>query len=247
MALKRVWIPSPNYSTRSASVRLIVLHTTEGARTYQDLGAYFSKSSVGVSSHVGIDDTLGTIGEYVKRDKKAWTQGNANSYSIAAEQCAFAKWTNAEWQKHPNMLANVAAWIAEEAAFYGIPIVALTTAQAQDGRSKGVCQHINLGAAGGGHVDCDYGTGNYPMAQVISMAKGQAPTPTPPTPTPTPTYQEDDDMIIENKGTTYQLIYNGANSYWRSLPPNAAKEVPTASVIKDDGSLLGLWKVGANG
>jgi hypothetical protein len=248
MALKRVWLPSPNYSTRSTSVRLIVLHTTEGARTYKDLGAFFANSSSGVSSHVGIDDTLGTIGEYVKRDKKAWTQGNANSYSIAAEQCAFAKWTRSEWiNNHMNMLKNTAAWIAEEAAFYGIPIVALTSAQAQDGKSKGVCQHINLGSAGGGHVDCDYGTGNYPMADVISMAKGQAPTPTPPTPTPTPTPTLEEDMIIqESDKKVYQLVYGGSGSYWRTLPDNAVKRIPASSIISDDGSLLGLWKVGAN-
>ena len=38
MALTRVWLPSPNYSGRGgSSVRLIVLHTTEGAQTYQSL------------------------------------------------------------------------------------------------------------------------------------------------------------------------------------------------------------------
>lgn len=242
MALKRVWLPSPNYSSRGGSaVRLIVLHTAEGARTYQDLGAFFSSSSSGVSSHVGIDDTLGTIGEYVKRDKKSWTQGNANPYSVSVEQCAFANWTRSEWlNEHANMLANTAAWIAEEATFYGIPIVALTSTQAQDGHSKGVCQHINLGSAGGGHVDCDYGSGNYPINEVIEMAKGGS------TSTPTPTSTLEDDMIIENKGTTYQLVYDGPKSYWRTLPDGAAKQIPDNSVIKDDGSLLSLWKVGAN-
>ena len=40
--LKRVWIPSPNYSSRGgAGVRLIVIHTAEGARTIESLGSYF--------------------------------------------------------------------------------------------------------------------------------------------------------------------------------------------------------------
>ncbi len=57
-------------------VRLVVLHTAEGARTFEDLGAFFAGDS-GVSSHVGIDDTPGIIGEYVRPENKAWTQGNA--------------------------------------------------------------------------------------------------------------------------------------------------------------------------
>lgn len=241
MALKRVWIPSPNYSSRSTSVRLIVLHTTEGARTYKDLGNYFANRATAVSSHVGIDDTAGTIGEYVKRANKAWTQGNANSYSVAAEQCAFAAWSAAEWAKHPNMLANTAAWIAEEAAYYGIPIVALTSAQAQDGRSRGVCQHVNLGAAGGGHTDC--GT-SYPMSQVIAMAKGQAPSPpTPPAPAP---IGGDDVFIKSNDNNTYQLIYSGTSSYWRQVPAALVGSIPAGQLINDStGGWRALWRVGA--
>jgi hypothetical protein len=151
-------------------VRLIVLHTAEGARTYQELGNFFANPASGVSSHVGIDDTPGIVGEYVRRDGKAWTQGNANPYSVAAELCAFAEWSPEEWQLHPQMLANAAAWVAEEAAHFGIPLVALTAAQAQGG-SAGVCQHVDLGTHGGNHWDCGPG---FPMAQVIDMACGGA-------------------------------------------------------------------------
>jgi Putative peptidoglycan binding domain len=182
MTLNRVAIPSPNYSSRGGSgVRLIVLHTAEGALTYQSLGSYF-QGDVGASSHAGIDDTPNEIGVFVKRADKSWTQANANPYSVSAELCAFAEWDNAEWQSHPNMLSNAAQWIAEEAAAFGIPIVELTEAQAQGG-AAGVCQHVDLGAAGGGHWDCGPG---FPMAQVLSMATGGAPSPTPPGPTPSP-------------------------------------------------------------
>ena len=59
MALKRIWMPSPNYSSRSESgVRLIVLHTAEGARTYRESREFLSPHPVaGVSSQVGTDDT----------------------------------------------------------------------------------------------------------------------------------------------------------------------------------------------
>ena len=169
MALQRVAIPSPNYSSRGGSgVRLIVIHTAEGALTYQSLGAYFANPATDASSHVGIDDTPGTAGEYVRRDGKAWTAANANPYSVQAELCAFASWSPGEWARHPQMLANCAAWIAEESAAYGIPLIALTADQAQGG-AAGVCQHVDLGAAGGGHWDAG---GGFPMADVLHMAAG---------------------------------------------------------------------------
>ena len=238
MTLERVRIPSPNYSSRGgAAVRLIVLHTAEGARTYQDLGAFFANPASGVSSHVGIDDTAAVIGEYVPRSGKAWTQANANPYSVAAELCAFAEWGSLEWQSHPQMLANTALWVAEEAEAFGIPITRLSAAQAQDGRSRGVCCHVDLGAAGGGHWDCGPA---FPIDDVIAMAESGSNVPAEIQP-------PGDDMIIkEANGKVYQLVYGGTASYWRMLPDNAVARVPAASVISDDGSLLSLWKVGSS-
>jgi hypothetical protein len=176
MSLRRVQILSPNYSSRGgAAVRLVVLHTAQGATTYDSLGAFFASPDSGVSSHVGIDDTPGTIGEYVYRPNKAWTAAGANPVAVQAELCAFAEWDPAEWDRHPEMLANTAAWIAEECAHFDIPIVKLTPAQAQ-GSGRGVCQHADLGAWGGGHWDC----GSFPIDRVLEMARGGAPTPTPP-------------------------------------------------------------------
>ena len=169
MSLQRKWIASPNYSSRGgAKTRLVVLHTAEGARTIEDLGAFFQKSSSGVSSHVGIDDKAGIIGEYVKRGTKAWTASNANPVAVQAELCAFASWTTAEWNKHPAMLSNCATWIAEECAAFGLPITKLSSSQAQ-GSGKGVCQHSDLGAWGGGHWDCGSG---FPIDRVLDMARG---------------------------------------------------------------------------
>lgn len=183
MALNRISIPSPNYSSRGgAAVRLVVLHTAQGARTARDLGAFFARPSSGVSSHVGIDDALGvgTIAQYVPRPQKAWTQGNANPVAVSAELCAFAEWGSAEWDRHPVMLQNTASWIAEECAALGIPITKLTAAQAQ-GSGRGVCQHVDLGSWGGGHWDCGPA---FPIDRVLEMARsGTAPAPEPPHPT----------------------------------------------------------------
>lgn len=167
--IKRKAMPSPNYSSRGgAAVRLIVLHTAEGARTIEELGNFFASSSAGVSSHVGIDDKADVIGEYVKRPNKAWTAANANPYAVQAELCAFASWSSAEWDRHPNMLENCARWIAEEAAYFDLPITKLSPSAAQ-GTGKGVCQHVDLGSWGGGHWDCG---GSFPIDKVLQMAKG---------------------------------------------------------------------------
>jgi len=166
--LSRKAIPSPNYSSRSgAKVRLIVLHTAEGARTIEDLGHYFQSTGAGVSSHVGIDDTPGTIGEYVQPANKAWTQGNANPVAVSAELCAFAEWTPAEWDDHQHMLDNCARWIREEAERFGLPLDVLTPSQAQ-GSGRGVCQHADLGSWGGGHWDCG---DSFPIDEVMRRAR----------------------------------------------------------------------------
>lgn len=154
-------------------MRLIVVHTAEGATTYQSLGNYFANPASKVSSHVGIDDTANTVGEYVARSGSAWTQANYNSVSTAAELCAFAAWSAQTWAAHPTMLANCAAWIAEEAAAYNIPITRLTAAQAQS-NGRGVCGHVDLGAGGGNHTDPGPA---FPWAQVLSMAAGGGPAP----------------------------------------------------------------------
>jgi hypothetical protein len=147
----------------------VVLHTAQGAATYEALGSFFANPASGVSSHVGIDDTPGEVGEYVRRDFKAWTQGNANPYSVAAELCAWAEWSTAEWWNHPNMLENTARWVAEECAAFGIPLRALSPGEAQGSAAMGVCQHSDLGAAGGGHWDCGPG---FPIGDVLEMAGG---------------------------------------------------------------------------
>jgi hypothetical protein len=149
-------------------VRLIVLHTAEGARTYQELGNFFSNPASGVSSQVGIDDTPNVVGEYVRRDYKSWCAASYNPVATQAELCAFAAWSPEEWQLHPHMLANTAAWVAEEAQHFGIPIVALSAGEAQGG-AAGVCQHNDLGAGGGGHWDCGPA---FPLGQVLDMARG---------------------------------------------------------------------------
>jgi hypothetical protein len=173
MSLKRIAIPSPNYSSRGGSVRLVILHTAEGALSIESLGSYFANPSSQVSSNVGIDDKANTVGEYVPANNsvKSWTQGNANPVCVSAELCAFAGWSRAEWDAHPAMLDNAAKWIAEECARFGVPCRYVGASDAQNG-GTGVTDHAALGSWGGGHWDCG---SSFPMAEVIAVAAGQAP------------------------------------------------------------------------
>jgi hypothetical protein len=170
MALTRKWIASPCYHGRNTGgVRLIVIHTAEGARTIEDLGHFFANYGNQVSSHTGADDQRGVIGEYVKRGNASWTQANFNNVAVSLELCGFASWSRSAWlNQHDQMLRNCAAWIAEEAKHFGIPLTALSPSQAQGG-GRGVCQHIDLGSGGGGHVDCGPG---FPMDYVMDLARG---------------------------------------------------------------------------
>lgn len=173
MALKRVWMYSPNFTGGNSGRRLLVIHSSEGAQTYQSLGNFFSQSSSQVSSHTGIDNEVrGTIGEYVKRGNSAWTASNANMVAVQAELCtpsgASANWSRDTWLSKNIMLLNLADWLREESKTTGIPLTLLNDSQAQ-GNGRGVCQHRNLGAWGGGHVDCGP---NFPIDYVMDLARG---------------------------------------------------------------------------
>jgi len=236
MALKRVWMRSPNFSSRGgAKVRLIVLHTTEGAQTYQSLGNFFANPSAGVSSHVGIDNTKNTVGEYVKPGDKAWTAGNANPVAVQAEFCtpsgAAANWTSDYWKKNmATALENAAQWVREESQRFGIPIVGLTPGQAQ-GSGRGVCQHNDLGAWGGGHYDCGKG---FPMGYFLDMCRGNSPAP--PSQGPDTTPERYNDMFYLN-------FVNGAASV--VVPNYYGDGKARLRMYSDDESALRVNIIGA--
>jgi len=177
------------------------MHTAEGARTIESLGSFFQNRNNSVSSHVGADDKRGIIGEYVSRGNAAWTQASYNSASLSMELCGFASWTRDVWlNQHSNMLRNAADWIAEECARHNIPITRLTAAQAQ-GSGRGVCMHIDLGAGGGGHVDCGSG---FPFDQVLEWARSGY---KPPTPPPAPEVGENMIYLQFDQGGSAGLVF----------------------------------------
>jgi hypothetical protein len=150
-------------SRRGLKPRIIVLHTTEGHNRpglsdLQGLVSFFNNPSAQVSSHVA-NDAEGNDARIVPDEAKAFTQAAFNSISLSIEQIGFA--SQKEFPRE--QLENTARWIAHWSRKWNIPIKHST--------SNGVCQHRDLGQAGGGHVDCGP---NYPLDKVLAMARSMA-------------------------------------------------------------------------
>jgi hypothetical protein len=160
-------IVSPNHSSRGgAAVRLVVIHTAEGALTAQSLGNFFAQTSSEVSSHVGIDDN--TVIQYVDYSQAAWTMLSANPISDQAELCGFVAWSRTTWLQHIGMLNQAASWIRARCLARGIPIVKLSPGQVAAGQA-GVCGHWDwtLGTGEGTHTDPG---ANFPWDYVMNRA-----------------------------------------------------------------------------
>lgn len=160
----------------SRPVSLLVLHTAEGARTAESLGAFFFRPTTQASSHVGIDD--GKTLQYVPYNRSAWTVRSGNPISENAELCGFAAWSRDEWlNNHRGMLDQAGAWLAARAHARGIPLVKLNPAQV-GANAWGVIGHIDwtLGKHDGTHTDPG---GQFPWDYVMQRAGGGV-LPTPP-------------------------------------------------------------------
>jgi peptidoglycan hydrolase-like protein with peptidoglycan-binding domain len=171
----RIWIPSPNYSASRSRNQLLVVHTSEGAQTFASLGNFLGQSSSGVSYHVGFDDTSSTqIGEYVKPPGKCWAAFESNDWGEHGCCCtpsgASYGWSRDTWMAKVNMLAACAAWLAEESARYGIPLVKITGADIDAGR-PGVCGHADVSASSAQGDHGDPGP-NFPWDHVLALAGG---------------------------------------------------------------------------
>lgn len=168
-------IPSPNYQSRgNARVRLIVLHTAEGARDVTSLGNYLQNPTVEASYHVAFDDNR--MEQYVSYQYESWATLSANPISDSGCCCGFAAWTRDEWlNEHSNMLELAAQWVASRCAARGVPIVHLSLSEvaackANPNHPGGVIGHWDWtrGAQDGTHTDPG---ANFPWDWVIARAQ----------------------------------------------------------------------------
>jgi hypothetical protein len=164
-------------STRGTRpVRLIAVHTAEGARTAKSLGAYFFRGDVQASSHVGID--ADTTLQYVPYSKASWTLRSGNPISDNAELCGFARWTREQWlsdktidkcESPRRMLRRCSAWIAERCKARGIDVRRLTVVQLAKGE-WGVIAHDDWTKAMKDGTHWDPGPG-FPWDVVLADAR----------------------------------------------------------------------------
>jgi hypothetical protein len=134
-------VVSPNFSARAGSIRLIVVHDTEGS--YAGAVAWFAETRAQVSAHLVMNEDGSEVTQMVPLGAKAWHACAFNSASIGIEGAGVeAKGFSDAWWRG---MAKIVAWLL---VAYDLPC-----RWAQGGEGAGYCSHHDLGAAGGGHGD----------------------------------------------------------------------------------------------
>lgn len=159
---------SPNVSSRSTGISLIVLHSTESsnvpdsATDLAGVAGWFASRASAVSAHV-ITDADGHSARCVPDMVKAWACQDFNSPSLNIEQIGRAaqpRWDRQEW-------LETARWIAQWSHEHRIPI-RVGDVSGESVMRSGIVTHKMLGLAGGGHVDPGDG---YPLEEVLHEAR----------------------------------------------------------------------------
>jgi N-acetyl-anhydromuramyl-L-alanine amidase AmpD len=159
---------SPNYSSRLASISLIVLHSTEShnvpnsASDLAGVASWFANPASQVSAHV-IVDADGHSARCVSDKHKAWHCMGYNSPALGIEQVGHASqpnWERPEW-------VEAARWIAQWSHEHHVPIRRARVFLGRVIRS-GVTTHKKLGVYGGNHEDPGV---RYPLRRVLKMAR----------------------------------------------------------------------------
>lgn len=151
---------------RSASdIKWIVLHSTEGG-TAASVAAFFHTTAQ-ASTQLVVDDkeTWRMVPDLVI----PWGAPGANTAGLHIEQCGYARWSTAEWMAHSHELQRSAAYAAQWAHEFGIPLRFVGKWGLKIGR-KGVTTHNDCSRAftPGGHTDPGPG---FPKAAWMGWAR----------------------------------------------------------------------------
>lgn len=156
------WRPSPNYSTRAgARIDLLVYHESAGhyagdcdwlcTPTVRDKNGRVV-SGPDASATAVLREDGGELTQLVRVADKAWAQGAFNSRAVGVEHSnVTAKGYSTEAQLRES--ARLFAWLSWK---NGIPV-----RFARGGFGPGVCRHLDLGEAGGGHLQCGMGDADF--------------------------------------------------------------------------------------
>lgn len=151
-------VPTPNYSATPIRHDLIICHRTEGG--YAGSVAWLCDRRANASAHLVMKADGSEVSQLVPLQYKAWAQMAFNSAGVSLEiEGVTAQGMPPNTSKAAE---RIVAWLCRA---YSIP-----PTWAQGGQGRGVCQHHDLGAAGGGHVDC-FGVGSAEWLAFLAGVK----------------------------------------------------------------------------
>jgi hypothetical protein len=162
--------PTRAYSPVLISQDLVFVHMMECGAAGSV--AWLCSGAVKASAHLCMSEDGALVYQLVPLQFEAWAQCAFNRRGVSLEIPGFTAQgiPDARWRA----AARIVAWLCRT---YGVPPV-----WARGGQGRGVCQHHDLGAAGGGHVDCS-GIGSPTWLTFMSYVKdaydafGDAPLP----------------------------------------------------------------------
>ena len=139
---KVVQTPTKAYTPSLIKHDKVFVHMSEGSSAGGV--AWLCSGNVQASTHLFMNEAGDVVYQLVPLQYKAWAECDFNGEGISIEIPGFTVQGIPEvrWRA----AAVIVAWLCRA---YSIPPI-----WARNGEGRGVCQHHDLGAAGGGHVDC---------------------------------------------------------------------------------------------
>lgn len=138
------WLPSPNFSTRAGTpTDLLVLHETAGS--YAGAVSWLRNPAADASAHVVLREDGDQAAQLVRYRDKAWTQAFYNPRAVSLELAN----TSTKGYATEHQFRVGARIVAFWCHLFSIP-----PRFARKGVGRGLCRHLDLGAAGGGHTSC---------------------------------------------------------------------------------------------
>lgn len=210
---------------------------------------WFGGPSAGTSAHYIIDPAV-TI-QMVHTNYIAWHVGPAaNGFTLGYEQSGYAHFGRADWTTADGLrqMDRLAAILAEDAKFYGIPVRWATDAQiraAADGRTVGgLCRHMDITRVLHGTTHTDPGAA-YPqdllLARVLRIVSpGPAPAPAP---APFPSDAVAGRLPILTYGMKDPIKYGGGYYVTRvqrllGVPVTGTYDAATVAKVKSESARL---------
>lgn len=146
---------TPNQSSRHGTkIDLLVWHETAGS--YAGSVAWLENPAAQASAHLVIREDGGECTQLVHLAEKAWHAAAYNPRSIGVEH-ANTRPRGYASDAQLAVSARVFGWLCLQ---LGVP-----PRYARGGIGPGICRHLDLGVAGGGHLNC----GVHPDAEWLTF------------------------------------------------------------------------------